>query len=718
MSRAGRLLLLAHLVLAPLLFHTGCYGVFEYPKFALLLLVSVLLGALGMCRLVRNGPTELSAILKLIRHDPLALGVVLFLLSAVLSTLASISMRTSLFGAQDSHGGLCTIACYTVLFITTRAVCRTSGDARLLLAGCVLAGVITALYALMQFARLDPLTWTGVSDIGSYVRPFGTLGHPNFLAAYLVMALPLALLFTPGGAPGARALRHVAFALLLVLPPIVILLTLSRGAWIALLSVAVVLLFGFWRLRMAKRATLVTLVTGLLAFLTVAGLCVFNVNQLGSTLSERLEQFAMGASRGHIWQAGLELFADRPLVGLGPDTFQLAFGLKRPEAFWLSEWGATPARAHNELIHILATQGLFGAVALAIILAGLVLACVRAWRRTSSDDRLLVLALGAGVLGFVVTSAFSYTVVACGTIFVTMAALLSRLADATTEIGSAANVTTAAPNRGWLQTIVWAGAAVCIFWVVVRPYQAHCLVADSEQALHKHPARAVELLTRAVALLPGNSDFQTKLGGALQLAAAGALTSTGRDVLLARAADALRQACDLEPHSAYCQANLGRFLAKQKVSTEAHAAFDRALSLDPNNAHILSDAADAALDLGDAERGAGFAQRCRALYPHFALPYAQLGHAALLRGRHAEAIELFNHALRTREWYADEEARLRAWCHLMSAYLQTRAYEQAAAVGRLILRHAPDLAEVRRRLAFALDKVREKQDAKPTASIP
>src|SRR5262249_36578174 len=43
--------------------------------------------------------------------------------------------------------------------------------------------------------------------------------------------------------------------------------------------------------------------------------------------------------------------------------------------------------------------------------------------------RPLLLAVGAGLLGFVVQAAFGFTVVGCGTLFVTLAALLSRFGE-------------------------------------------------------------------------------------------------------------------------------------------------------------------------------------------------------------------------------------------------------------------------------------------------
>jgi tetratricopeptide (TPR) repeat protein len=120
------------------------------------------------------------------------------------------------------------------------------------------------------------------------------------------------------------------------------------------------------------------------------------------------------------------LFLERPACGWGLDTFQLVFGTKRTADFGRVEWDATPTRAHNEVLHLLATQGLAGLAAAALFGAGLVRAAAGAWRRAAAADRPLVVAAGAGLVAFAVQDLFGFTVVGCGTLAATCAALLSR----------------------------------------------------------------------------------------------------------------------------------------------------------------------------------------------------------------------------------------------------------------------------------------------------
>ncbi len=446
-------LLLVHLTLSPLLFSTATLGAFEFPKFTLLTLAALLLIPLGLCTLLRprgaQTPRRLAAAPRTdsapLWRQPLFLGVVLFVLSAAASTALSISPLTAVLGTHDSHAGLCTIVAYGVLFCATRGLCRTYGDARLVLGACVLGSAVASAYALCQFAGLDPIAWGDRSNVGQYLRPFGPLGNPNFLAAYLVMALPLTVYYAQRAAADRRWYACAILALVGLLSCAAIVLSVSRAAWVALGCVALILVVGALGARRWRTAAVVLgLPAGAAALLVTAALLGGEDGLLGA-VRLRLEHLTDALSRWHIWDAALATFRDHPLFGTGPDTFQLAFGLKRTAAYWQIEWNATPTRAHNEFIHVLATQGLVGAVALLVALLGLAWAGWRAWRRAPAEARPLVLALLAGTAAFAVESAVGYTVVACGALFVTFAGMLSRFGEAGTEVEADGR----APGRRW-----------------------------------------------------------------------------------------------------------------------------------------------------------------------------------------------------------------------------------------------------------------------------
>src|SRR5207302_893031 len=103
-----RAVLLVYLVLVPVVFWRGGLEPFESCKSVLLHLAGlVLLGCLVCARAWRG---------LLSRREPIGIALLAGLLAAVLSTVASVSPRTSFWGAWENHQGLLSVASLLVVF--------------------------------------------------------------------------------------------------------------------------------------------------------------------------------------------------------------------------------------------------------------------------------------------------------------------------------------------------------------------------------------------------------------------------------------------------------------------------------------------------------------------------------------------------------------------------------------------------------------------------
>ena len=410
----ARALLFIHLLLSPVVFSKTTVEVFESNKVAVLLITGLALAA--ACYPWR---------LRLPR-DIVSWGVILFFASALVSTFTSLTPWTSLFGAHESFAGIFTICAYTILYFGTRALVRHATDARRLLSASVIAAAVVSTYAIMQVANLDPIQWERVADFGPYVRPFATMGHANFLAAYLVMVLPLTEYAVLRAWERRTWSAVIVFALVGGLSWVAIALSMSRGGWLALAVTAGVLAVGSRRYAVSIAVKVVFAGLALMALIiaTPDGAVV------AQSLLQRVQSLTEAASRVEIWRIALRIFAAKPFVGCGLDAFQYAFEQQRTVAYWLVEWNVTPMKAHNEVLHILATQGLGGAAAVLVLTGGVGVMFYRAWRAAPAETRPLVLAVFAGAIGFYVQNMFSFTVAGCGTLFLTFAAILSRLGEA------------------------------------------------------------------------------------------------------------------------------------------------------------------------------------------------------------------------------------------------------------------------------------------------
>ncbi len=407
--------MLIALVLAPLVFGRWTFEAFTYNKAALLQLIALAVVALA-------GPSRLWAALRSAWRDPAAAGALLFGLSAVVSTIASVSPRTSLQGAPESFAGLGVVLAYLVVFFAARAVFASASCIRAVAGAAAVAAAGAGAYAVVQVVGLEPMGWDDASQVGGFVRPFGTLGHPIFLGAYLAMALPLLLYLVSQEKQSGRRGPLAIWTLVMGLAVAGVVASLSRAAWLAAACGGAVFVAAppWTRRRLVFGSVLVAAVV-----LVVAA--SWGGWGLAAGLVARLRGLGDGGGRYQIWQTAWLVFTDHPWLGSGLDTFQLVFGSRQTADYWRVEWGAVPAKAHNEILHTLATQGMLGGLALLVWGGGLAAAAARAWRRADPGDRPACAAVVAALVAFFVQAQFSFTEPGCGTLAACLAGLLAGL---------------------------------------------------------------------------------------------------------------------------------------------------------------------------------------------------------------------------------------------------------------------------------------------------
>lgn len=719
-ARLARGLLVGLLVLLPALLWTGATNAFEYPKLWLLHLGALALAALGLSRLlaemvVPRGWSPLRQGWMTLRSDLLTSGVLLFVLSATLSTVASISPLTSLRGQEQSPGGLGTVLAYAVVFLAARWTCRGVDDVRRLLGAAVLGAALAGSYGLLQVLGLDPLTWEQVSTVGSFLRPLGTLGHPNFLGALLIMALPLAWYFALKATGGHHWGGAAAWAGIGLVQGTVVVLTLSRGAWMGLLAAAalvgLVLAWGVDRRLFLRWGSLVG--AGLVLLLLV-GWWLFPSGFRGP-LEERLRSLFWSPSRGHIWWSALQIFTTYPVLGSGLDTFELAYFPHRELEPWREEWGITPTKAHNEVLQILATQGLCGLAALVVLVGGLAQAARRAWQLVAQEDRALVLAIAAALLAFFVQNLFSFTVAGLGLMFAVLAGMLGALGGRVAsgpEMSSHPQPQSLAKKGESLVAGRWVLAtfilSVRVWFLVLRPLRANLACAQGLALLPSDPARALEQHRQAVTLDPQSMMYWSELAGAAQTIALRSRDAETRAQFFRQARTAFDRAHGLEPRNPHPLINLGTtlsHLAPQGMACqeEVFAAFDQALARDPRNVLFHLEASKAALRLGAIARVEYHARTAAELWPEFGPALGHLGYVELVRGNLRKAAILLGSASASK-WYGDEEGHTSALANLALVYFQLGENRNAIWAARETLKRVPQLQAVRQLLERALER--------------
>ncbi|MEA3338047.1 MAG: O-antigen ligase family protein [Chloroflexota bacterium] len=331
---------------------------------------------------------------------PLTVPLVLFALALALSLPGAGSYKE---GIPELVKWLQVLALYTCVVAILPA--RFAGW---VLAALLLAGVGQALLGLYQF-----ITQTGPDPfvlMGRFMRAHGSFRQPNPYAGYLGMVAPLAISLaiwslTPSagqrlhGWPGI-VLRLVLFATALLIS-LGLLLSWSRGAWIAFAGSTMVVL-----LALSRRAA--PLLVVILIALLGSGMIFGWANLIPDPLVERLadletylglvevqrievtdENFAVIERLAH-WEAAKAMWADQPWLGVGIGNYGAAYA-----RYALPRWQEALGHAHNVYLNFGAESGLLGFVAYLVFW---VAAGWRAIRAASNRDR-YVAAVGAGVLG-------------------------------------------------------------------------------------------------------------------------------------------------------------------------------------------------------------------------------------------------------------------------------------------------------------------------------
>ena len=275
---------------------------------------------------------------------------------------------------------------------------------RWLLNGVLLAGAANAIIGLYQFYGGSGALHLLVA--GRFFRAFGSFGQPNPFGGFMAMLAPLALCLTLASLLRWRQRRNTgalavsgSYAVLSALLVAGLLASWSRGAWLAFVAAALVML-----LALPRRLLHGLLLTGT-ALLLVA--LVWSAGLLPESLSARLvsstaDYFAFEDMRGapispsnypvverlaH-WQAALNMATAHPWLGVGLGNYEFEY-----EQFRLLNWPDALGHAHNFWLNILAEAGILG---LSVYAAIWVCVLALSWRARCHPDpgaRLVIVGL-------------------------------------------------------------------------------------------------------------------------------------------------------------------------------------------------------------------------------------------------------------------------------------------------------------------------------------
>jgi O-antigen ligase len=222
----------------------------------------------------------------------------------------------------------------------------------------------------------------------------------NDLGGYLLFFLPLSASFFL--IQKDNKAKKICFGLIVLLALWVLVMTLSRGAWIASMFAAITFLF----LRKRFFAYLLILI------LIVVAIDFFIILPLNAKQKMRItshEVSSMVDWRKDLWVDSIKMIKDRPLWGHGPNTFMKVFQKEsyRRRVGGIGEY--SPSYAHNCYVQMAAEVGLVGLGGFLWILGRFfknIFRVIEERKKSNEEDPLVILLIGltAGAVAFLIHS--------------------------------------------------------------------------------------------------------------------------------------------------------------------------------------------------------------------------------------------------------------------------------------------------------------------------
>ena len=529
--------------------------------------------------------------------NPVFYPVLGFLLLATASWNWSVDPR-------NSRIELLQLASFVALSILAMQAAAGGQTARVLRAGAV-AGTLAALLGVLQYFGLEPI------HLRQLAPPASTFTNKNIAANYMDMVAPLsfALLLL-----ARRPAGIWASALALAASLSFLLLSHSRGSWVALLATVLILVLVLWR-RAETRAAVAAAVQRNALPLALAIIVPFVLAQLpGERFQDGFEanrSFSgeldkSSRTRLNAYLNALEMIKERPWSGVGYGGFRLGF---RPSMFAVAPIDVATEnnammRLHNDHLQAFVELGIPGGLLQLGVVVWVWLLALRIAACSIERNRQL---LGLGLL-LGMTASFTHAAVDFPLHKPAAAGMLWLLMGLTAGL-FAAHTADRSPRRGAATKAVLALLAGLALTVYSAGFYQKYLQNSADIQLtqdamdHWDCAQAKAAVDRAMGRF--NYDYWTQITYAM-----------------------IYRVCPIPPQ-------------------EKRAAMDRLLNYDPYNTVALLVRADVRLSQRQLEGATDDYLALVKIIPNRAVGYVGLGRIALAEKRYQAARKLYEAALST-----------------------------------------------------------------------
>jgi O-antigen ligase len=565
----------------------------------------------------------------------------LYVLVRLLSMATSVAPHWSLWGDPAWRNGMWLAAAGAVLFVLARRTLAWPAHCERIVRAILIASGLVSGYGVLQYVIVNYLAGQSLPRVAS------TLAHPNLLAAYLAMVMPLTatrLLAVP---------RRAWAGALLALQGSCLVLTYSRAGWLAAMTGLAVM--GVARLWASERRR----AAGLLVAAGAVGLAALFVLSLlpplpGSAphvLQNLTNMFRWKGATAQIrllgWRATLDAIGERPWLGYGPATFGIVLEWFLP--LEIAPFGGAAAlggRPHNVFLEVAVESGLLGLACYLAMLGAVLLFLVKSARAGKSGERQLRAAVLGSLAANLITYLFSFESAATMVLFWSLAGMAHARGDGLPKSRRLRKSTQ------WLGWAISVASVLLAVWLVAADVLA--FVGESLLAPRDLWRESTQALGMACALSPTPEVFLAVHGSAY-----GTWAEAERDeALWQRGAAVYDRLVGQRPGVAGYWRSYGWYLRRYYLASgdadvvrRAIDACTTAIRLSPNDPDLWLDRGLMWLDAGELDQALADFRQADSLLGGYARYYGAMSVYALAQGDAEAAAEWQTRALEAqRDW--------------------------------------------------------------------
>ena len=321
---------------------------------------------------------------QLICRTPLDLPILLLLLMVPVSLYVTVDLQLSLVGMLQILAG-------TSLFYAAVNGLVSSKHLVQLICFLILAGLGLALVAPLGTEWATDKVFALPQVYDKVPRSLPETVHPNVLAGAIVLVVPfvLGLLLFPQPATGKTKVLMVVFLVLaLVMMTGTVILTQSRGAYVALGA-------GLFVVATARFRWLGFIIP----LLALALLTVVHTVGTAAVVDAFLHSGALGSWEGRqeVWSRALYMMRDFPYTGIGLGTFGKVAPVMYP--YFILGPGAVVPHAHNLFLQVGVDLGIPGLIAFLAMLTSTLFMAARAYVVSRRLGEKTLTGISLGLLG-------------------------------------------------------------------------------------------------------------------------------------------------------------------------------------------------------------------------------------------------------------------------------------------------------------------------------